>query len=262
MNQGQTAERQPRLPPAYRLVAVDQAESSNDEAKRLADEGADDGTLVWVKNQSGGRGRQGRNWESLSGNLTFSLILRPEVPLTEAAQLSFVSALGVGDGIGSVAPPLVEIQYKWPNDVLFNDRKGCGILLESKSASDGSLEWLIVGIGINVRSFPRDLDPPATSLHFEGAPPDLDAVAVLEAFSRHFLTWTNRWLEDGFAPIRAAWLRHAKGVGETIQVRLPQETLSGTFKDLDEGGALLLELPDGSLRSVTAGDVYFGQEGA
>lgn len=262
MSDQETAAREPHLPPAYRLIVLDQAESSNDEAKRLADEGAEDGTLVWVKEQTRGRGRQGRSWSDLPGNLTFSLILRPEVSLAEAAQLSFVSALGIGDGIGSVAPPLVEIRYKWPNDVLFNDRKGCGILLESRASTGSDLEWLVLGVGVNIKSFPRDLDPPATSLHFEGAPPNLDPVSVLEAFSRHFMTWTNRWLEDGFVPIRAAWLRHAKGIGETIRVRLANEDLSGTFKDLDEGGALRLELPDGKLRSITAGDVYFRDQGA
>ena len=262
MTDQDTAARQPRLPPAYRLIVLDQAESSNDEAKRLAEAGAEDGTLVWVKEQTKGRGRQGRRWSDLPGNLTFSLILRPEVSLAQAAQLSFVTALGVGDGIGSVAPPMIETRYKWPNDVLFNDRKGCGILLESKAVGGSDLEWLVLGVGINVQSFPRDLDPPATSLHFEGAPPSLDAVAVLEAFSRHFMAWTNRWLEDGFGPIREAWLRHAKGLGETIRVRLAKEELSGVFKELDEGGALRLELPQGGLRSITAGDVYFGDRGA
>ncbi len=251
-----------KLPPAYRLVVLDRAESSSDEAMRLAKSGAEDGTLVWIKEQTKGRGRRGRSWTDLPGNLTFSLVLRPETTPAEAAQLSLVAALGVGDGLGSVVPPMVEIRYKWPNDVLFNDRKGCGILLEAQLSGDRDLDWLVLGIGINVKSYPRDLDPPATSLHFEGAPPDLGPEAVLEAFSRHFLSWTNRWLEDGFAPIRTAWLRHAKGVGEPIEVRLPGETLEGVFKDLDPNGALRLELPGGETRSVTAGDVFFGGRSA
>lgn len=247
----------PRLPPAYRLVALDRAGSSNDEAKRLAEQGAEDGTLVWVLEQDKGRGRQGRPWSSPPGNLYISLVLRPDCGLQEASQLAFVAALGVGDGIGSVAPPMVEIHYKWPNDVLFNGRKGAGILLESKASPDGGLDWLVLGIGVNVKSYPEGTDFPATSLRFEGAEPELAETDVLEAVARHFQAWVNRWLEEGFAPIRQAWLRHAHGLGEVIEVRLPSETLSGKFRDLDERGALLLETAGGETRAIAAGDVYF-----
>lgn len=261
MKRGVTAETsppdQPRLPPAYRLVALERVDSTNEEAKRRALEGAEDGTLIWAREQTQARGRGGRSWSSQPGNLFLSLILRPECAANEAAQLGFVAALATADGVGSVAPPLIEVRFKWPNDVLFNDRKGVGILLESQLTPDGRVDWLVLGVGVNVRSFPRELDPPATSLHFEGAPPSLTASDLLEAFARHFLTWTNRWLEDGFAPIRRAWLGRAKGVGEAIRVRLPQETLHGVFRDLDAGGALLVETDDGKTRSIAAGDVYF-----
>lgn len=251
------ASERPRLPPAYRLVAMDRVESSNDEARKLAEQGAEDGTLVWVKEQTKGRGRQGRSFISPPGNLYLSLVLRPDCTVAEAAQLSFVAALGVGEAVGSVALPGVEVLYKWPNDVLFSGRKGAGILLESRMSPEGALDWLVLGVGVNVKSFPEGLDVEATSLQYEGAPPDLDEVDMLEAFARHFLGWVNRWLEDGFAPVRQAWLHHAKGLGETIEVRLPRETLTGVFRDLDAQGALLLELPDGNTRAIAAGDVYF-----
>lgn len=250
-------QRQPHLPPAYRLVTRDSVGSTNEEARRLAREDAEDGTLIWAREQTSGRGRAGHHWTSPRGNLYLSLVLRPECSAQEAAQLSFVAALGVGDAVGSAAPPMVEVLYKWPNDVLFNDRKGAGILLESELTSDGGLAWLVLGCGINVASHPEESASPATSLRFEGAPAELSEVDLLEAFGRHFLAWTNRWLEDGFAPIRKQWLSHAKGLGEIIDVRLPRETLSGRFADLDDSGALVLELPDGSSRRIAAGEVYF-----
>lgn len=252
----------PRLPPAYRLVALDEVDSTNEEAKRLAAAGAEDGTLVWARSQTAGRGRRGRSWDSPAGNLFLSLVLRPDCGPAEAAQLGFVAALGVGDGVGSVAPPLIEVRYKWPNDVLFNDRKGAGILLESQLLPDGGLDWLVLGVGVNVKAYPKDSDFPATSLQFEGAPPGLSEVALLEAFGRHFLSWTNRWLVDGFAPIRRAWLAHAYGLGEVITVNLPRESLRGTFRDLDQDGVLLLEQANGKLRRIAAGDVHFGGAGS
>ncbi len=256
MTAGQQEAKEPHLPPAYRLVTLDSVDSTNDEAIALAEQGAEDGTLVWAKEQRKGKGRSGRSFVSPRGNLYFSLVLRPDCSLREAAQLGFVAALGVGDGIGSVAPPMIEVRYKWPNDVLFNDRKGAGILLESRSTAEGKLDWLVLGVGINVKSYPEDTTFPATSLKFEGSPPNLSEVEVLEAFSRHFMSWVDRWLNEGFVKIRKAWLAHAFALGEELEVRLPKETLRGRFRDLDPQGALLLDLPDGTQRTIAAGDIY------
>ncbi len=243
-----------KLPPAYRLVERDTVASSNEEAKDLARQGAEDGTLVWVREQQAGKGRAGRSWDSPRGNLYLSLVLRPECPLAEASCLGFVAALAVGEAIGSVAPPM-DLLYKWPNDVLINERKVAGILLESETAGD-ALSWLVLGVGINLAHFPKDASFPATSLQFEGAPGSLTVEELLQAFCRYFQSWTSRWLEEGFAPVREAWLRHAYRKGESIEVRLPQETLTAVFKDIDEQGALVLSLPDGSERRVSFGEVF------
>jgi len=250
------AAERPRLPPAYRLVALDSVASTNEEAARLAAEGAEDGTLVWARRQTAGRGRQGRDWESPAGNLYLSLVLRPDCAVNRAAQLGFAAALAVGDAVGSVGPAMLEITYKWPNDVLLNDRKVAGILLESRTAGAEVLDWLVLGVGVNVASHPKEARYPATDLKFEGASPAIDEVDLLESFSRHFMSWTNSWLDDGFAPLRRAWLSHAHALGEEIEARLPRETLRGIFRDIDEHGALILELQDGTRRVITAGDIY------
>lgn len=253
-----SAEALPRLPPAYRLVAFDTVESTNDEAARLAAEGADDGTLVWAKEQTKGRGRMGRRFVSQRGNLFASLVLRPDCGVSQAAELSFVAALAVGDAIGSVAPPLFEVRYKWPNDVLLNDRKVAGILLESRLTPGGALDWLILGVGINIVGHPEETSYPATNLRFEGANAEVTDIAVLQAFCRHFLSWTNRWLEDGFAPVRRGWRSHAKGIGEAVAVTLGAEKVKGVFRDVDEHGSLIVETEGGGRRAITAGDVHFG----
>ena len=252
--------RDPRLPPAYRLVALDEVDSTNAEAKRRAAEGAEDGTLIWAHRQTAGYGRQGRGWASASGNLFLSLIVRPDCALAEAAQFSFITAVALGEAFGSVAPPMIEVTYKWPNDVLLNGRKAAGILLESKGDAEQRLEWLVIGLGANVNSDPTETRLPATSLHFEGCPVSVSAVDLLEAFSRHMLSWVNVWLEEGFAPVREAWLRHAQGLGGDIEVRLPNDTLTGTFTDMDASGTLLLTLPDGKTRHIAAGEIYLPDE--
>jgi BirA family biotin operon repressor/biotin-[acetyl-CoA-carboxylase] ligase len=248
-----------RLPPAYRLVALDSVDSTNEEAKRLARAGADDGTLVWAKSQTQGRGRSGRSWESPQGNLYLSLVLRPECAPAEAAQLSFVAALGAGSALGEVLPPLIPVEFKWPNDILVNRRKAAGILLETESSGRDRLDWLVLGLGINVAACPAQTAFPATSLHEEGGS-EVTVEMVLEAFARHFLAWVNRWLDDGFEPVRLAWRSQARGRGEPIRVRLPNGEIDGIFEDIDGRGALLLRRPDGSQQPITAGDVFFANQ--
>jgi BirA family transcriptional regulator, biotin operon repressor / biotin---[acetyl-CoA-carboxylase] ligase len=243
----------PRLPPVYRLVALDSVGSTNDEAKRLAREGAEEGTLVWAREQTAGRGRQGRDWVSPPGNLYLSLVLRPECPAAEAAQLAFVACLGVGGMLGAFAAPLVPMTYKWPNDVLLGGRKVAGVLLEAEGKGDG-LDFLIAGVGVNLASAPKDARFPATDLRSEAEGP-VTPEEALESFARQFLAWVSRWTNDGFAPVREAWLARAAHLGKEIEVRLPNETLAGIFAGLGANGELLLDTAAGR-RIVTAGDVH------
>ncbi len=249
------------LPPAYRLIVLDAVESTNDEAKRLARDGAEDGTLIWAREQRAGRGRGGRNWASPRGNLYLSLVLRPDCPASRAAELGFVAAVGLGTALASLVPPLCPVNYKWPNDVLLGERKVSGILIETESGlqpePDAPLEWMVLGMGVNVQSFPEETEFPATSLRYEGAG-DITVEMTLEAFSRYFLDWTSRWMEEGFGPIRAEWKERGIGIGRKLRVRLPRETLRGKFVDLDADGALLLQPEkESAIRRITAGDVFF-----
>jgi BirA family biotin operon repressor/biotin-[acetyl-CoA-carboxylase] ligase len=248
---------QPNLPSAYHLVSLDSVDSTNAEARRqaaLGEEETPDGTLIWAKEQTGGRGRRGRTWVSPPGNLYCSLVLRPDVPLQRAAEFSFLGALAIFDTLGTLGEPGHQVHLKWPNDILLNDRKVAGLLLETESTGTGVADWVILGLGLNVAIFPGDTEFPATSFRAEGW--GATEIDVLESFCRHFLKWTNIWLSDGFAPIRKNWLWRCHGKGEEIEVRLDNETLTGVFEDLDETGALVLKTEDGE-RLITAGDVFF-----
>lgn len=225
-----------------------------DEARRLAAAGAEDGTLVWARQQTAGRGRLGAGWASPPGNFYGSLILRPDCAVAEAAQLGFVTALAIGAAIGSLVPPLTAVLYKWPNDILVNGGKAAGILLESRSSPAGTLDCLIIGTGVNLLSHPDAARYRATNLAREGSGPVAPA-RFLEAYARYMLRWVNAWLTDGFPAIRRAWLRHAAGLGETIQVRRPDGTLSGRFVDLAGDGALLLDTGEAAPRRIHAGEI-------
>jgi BirA family biotin operon repressor/biotin-[acetyl-CoA-carboxylase] ligase len=242
-----------RLPEGYRLVAFDTIGSTNEEARREAAT-APAKTVYWARRQTAGRGRRGRSWTSEEGNLFFSLLLKPDCPLAEAAQLSFVSALAMSD---ILAARLIgrEVSLKWPNDVLVDGAKISGLLLEA-SSSGPTIDAIILGVGLNLVSHPPDTPYPATDMRSAG----LDGVgpeAALEWFLEAFELRYRSWRSAGFSGIRANWLERAHRRGRGIEVRMDSETLSGRFLDLDETGALVVETADGATRTVTAGDVHF-----
>ena len=246
----------PRLPAFYRLVFHEQIDSTNEEAKRLAGAGAAAGTLIWAAEQLAGRGRRGRGWASPPGNLYASLLLRPACPPARACQLNFVAAVALAEAVSALLPAGAEVALKWPNDVLIRGAKVSGILLEAAAALDRSIDWLVIGAGVNVANHPADTPYPATNLRREGAPA-ATAATVLRAFAEYFVVWYETWRAHGFSPVRARWLASARGLGDPIEVRLERETLRGRFGDLDESGALMLDMRDGARRQITTGDLFF-----
>ena len=238
------------LPAGYRLVAIDRVDSTNEEAKRLAARGGADGTVVWAREQTAGRGRRGRTWVSPPGNLYCSVLLRPACSVATAAQIGFVAGMALSEVV-SEALPDARVCCKWPNDILVNGRKIAGILIETSAAGGGPLDWLILGMGVNVADHPPATD--ATSLDAEGG--NLTVEELLTLLTVRFAAWRNTWSRQGFGPVRAAWLDRAGGLGAPIAVRLERETLNGTFADLDADGALVLEAA-GERRRITAGDVF------
>jgi len=244
----------PAPPPRFGgLLVYDRVGSTNDIARELARAGKPDRTLLWAREQTAGRGRRGRVWHSPPGNLYLSLILRPDVPAVRAAQLGFVTALALGDALIDVAGRALDPRCKWPNDVLVAGRKIAGILLESETSVTGQVDFVVIGVGVNIVTMPEDVEYPATSLAAEGVS-GVTAAALVAAFARRLDRWERRWRRAGFAPVRNAWLDRAAGLGEDIRVRLERSTLVGRFLDLDEDGALVLDGPDGA-RRIAAGEV-------
>jgi BirA family biotin operon repressor/biotin-[acetyl-CoA-carboxylase] ligase len=232
----------PVLPDGWRLVALDSVVSTNDEAARLADAGAPEGTVVWAREQTGGRGRRGRVWASPVGNLYTSTILRPDCPAARAAELGFVSALAVAD----IVPVGRAVRLKWPNDVLVDGGKVAGILLESAISQTGAVQHVVAGIGINIGFAPQ-----APDMRYPGAALGGSVEAALEAFTAALVARLSRWRRDGFEQVRTAWLAKAGPIGAEVDVRLGEELVRGRFKGLDGEGALLLETSSGPRRIVS-----------
>lgn len=247
----------PRLSSFYSLVTHERIDSTNEEAKRLAAIGAPAGTLVWAGEQLTGRGRRGRGWTSPPGNLYMSLLLRPGCAPSIACQLNFVTAVALAAAVSGLLPPGAPVALKWPNDVLVNGAKVSGILLEAAAAADRLIDWLVIGVGVNIASHPADTPYPATGLQREGL--RSTPAMVLEAFAERFESWHETWRSAGFLPVRDRWLAAARGLGEPIEIRLERETLHGRFSDLDETGALMLDMGNRGRRQVTTGDLFFPQ---
>lgn len=235
----------PVLPDGWTLVALDSVGSTNDEAARLADGGAPEGTVVWAREQQGGRGRRGRSWASPPGNLYSSTILRPNCPAPRAAELGFVAALAVGD----LVPPLRAIRLKWPNDVLVDGGKIAGILLESAIAQDGRVEHVVAGIGVNVAFAPQ-----LAEMRYPGAALGGTVEVALEGLTRALAVRLAQWRRDGFGVIRTAWLAQAGPLGAEVDVRLGEGLVRGRFAGLDHEGALLLDTADGP-RKIVSGEL-------
>jgi BirA family transcriptional regulator, biotin operon repressor / biotin---[acetyl-CoA-carboxylase] ligase len=223
--------------------------STNDEAMRLANEGAAHGTVVHADQQSSGRGRRSRRWSSPPGNLYLSVILRLNLPPARMVEIGFVAALAVADAVDALLPRQMHATLKWPNDVLVNNGKIAGILLEQTG------DALIVGIGLNVLQAPDGISYNAATIVACGGLATVDGTRakLLAALG----DWLTIWQQDGFAPIRTAWLARAHPVGKVLSVQLADRLVSGEFAGIDIDGALLLGTSEGPAR-VVAGDVQAG----
>lgn len=243
------------LPDFFFPIMLEGVDSTSEEAGRRAREGAPEGTLVWAEEQSAGRGRRGRVWISPVGNLYCSLVVRPTCPAAEAVQLGFVAGLALAEAAEAVLPEARAVTCKWPNDVLVGGRKVAGVLLDASFGGDGRCEWVVIGMGINVRWHPgmAEAQFPATSLAAEGAA-DLDPPRLLETLAPLVRDGLGRWREQGFAAVRQEWHQRAFGLHQVMNVRLHDRVLSGTFAGLDAAGAMILTSADGP-HVVTAGDV-------
>lgn len=248
--------------PDWRAAHVATTGSTNADLAALVREGSAGEGRLWLTagEQTQGRGRRGRPWSSPPGNLFGSLSLVDPAPVDRIGFLPLLAALAVRDAVaaelGEGAPA---IELKWPNDVLIDGAKCCGILLESLSAPDGA-NAVIIGCGINVTSHP--LDTPYPAAHLNEYRPDATSRSLFHHLAGAFANVLNDWNHGrNTAAIRERWLGHARGRGQSLTVTLDNATHQGIFEDIDADGYLILRLPDGTSTKFAAGDVFFKQQG-
>lgn len=242
------------------ILILDSVDSTNAEARRRAEAGETGPLWIVARTQSAGRGRRGREWVSERGNLFATMLTTTRKAPAEAAQVTFIAALAVADTLDAFAPsPLVTI--KWPNDVMIDGEKASGILVESGAHETGGL-WLAVGIGVNLAHTPSGTERPATAMggHLRGdvaAPPSVETAA--EVLADAFAVWQGRWESLGFEPVLDAWRARCRGLDGPCTARLGHETVTGVADGVEADGALRMRLTDGSVRLISAGDVFFGE---
>ncbi|HCK33433.1 MAG: biotin--[acetyl-CoA-carboxylase] ligase [Micavibrio sp.] len=228
------------------LTVFDELESTNTYLlQKQEEEGLSSGEAVQALRQSAGRGRYDRKWEDTGGNMALSIYLEPDIAVQHLSQIAFVTAIAVVKTILAQGVPQESIRLKWPNDVLLEGKKCCGILIER--AGD---KGLVVGTGINVAAAPADK---ACILHYVSA----NLEDVVSAYLTSFKALYVAWQEFGFEHIVEQWMAYAWKLEEEIEVKLRHQQFKGVFKRLDKDGALIVKRSDTQeIQRITAGEIF------
>lgn len=244
-------------PHGYGHLPLGEVGSTLDEATRRLGDFAGP-TWITATRQTAARGRRGRPWANPEGNFAATLVLPGIAPET-AALRSFVTALALHEACAALTGRTEAFALKWPNDVLLNGGKLAGILLESLH-QQGRFAGVAIGIGVNLAEAPDPAGLEAGALRPVSLAGETGSSVTpgdfLESLAPAYAHWEGRFAELGFAPIRTAWLARAARLGETITARLPAEEITGRFRDVDDGGHLVLTTPDGP-RRIAAADIFF-----
>jgi len=240
-----------------RIIVKEETGSTNEDARLLGRKGADDGTVVLAESQTEGRGRRGRRWASPArANLYMSVILRPDLPPSDAALFTLLAAVELCRTIREAYS--LDPRIKWPNDLLLGGKKAAGILAEMEAEME-RIRFIVLGIGVNLNMtremFPAELLYPATSVSLE-----LGRKVNRPAFARRLLKSLDRGYEhllrEGSGPLRDDWMRYSVQPSSRVEVNTPRgKTLKGRFLGIDETGAMILETAGKKRLTIHVGDV-------
>ena len=237
------------------IVYYEETDSTNNRAKDAGEKGIGHGTLFVADRQSAGKGRRGRRWVSPSGtSIYMSLLLRPEIAPNSAPMLTLVMGLSVAEGIRKVTG--MDAGIKWPNDIVINKKKICGILTEMAAEME-YISYVVIGVGINVnqREFPSEIRNMATSLCVEDGHTYQRSeivAAVLEQFEKNYKTFTE---SKDLSGIQDAYNAILVNRGQEVKVLEPGNEYEAFAEGINKTGELIVALPDGSKKEIFSGEV-------
>jgi len=239
-----------------------QLDSTNLKAHELAEYGEFGPLWISADKQTSGRGRRGREWVSQTGNLYATLLISLPVKPIIALQTSFITALAVYEAVNEVLSKSSQtsasnLTLKWPNDVLLEDEKLAGILIETVKSQSSDKTCLAIGCGVNIGSAPRDTSYGATCVN-DHAESQITAQTLLTQIDESMNHWLDVWrYGENFSSIINAWQNRAHSIGKQVSIINASNVITGTFKGLAPDGALILSLPTGKEQHFHAGDVSF-----
>jgi BirA family transcriptional regulator, biotin operon repressor / biotin---[acetyl-CoA-carboxylase] ligase len=233
-------------------IELDECDSTNDDAARLARAGARHGTVVMARAQRAGRGRDGRSWASpRDAGLYLSAVIRPLLALVDVPPMTLAIGVGLCDAARAVGAPAM---VKWPNDALVGGKKLAGVLVEAHSQGQ-RLDAVIVGIGVNLTpaALPPELADTAISLEQAAGAP-VDRAGFVDQLLAHVERWIDRYIASGLPAIAPAW-RDRMAAGITARARVDGIDVCGEVIGLDSDGAVMLRGAGGRVHRVRSGDV-------
>jgi BirA family biotin operon repressor/biotin-[acetyl-CoA-carboxylase] ligase len=236
-------------PGGWRLAIHDELASTQDIVLAAAQQGEPDGLAVLARRQSAARGTQGRPWTSPIGNLSLSMLLRPEGPARELPQYGLLAGVALADAAAAVLPEGADLRLKWPNDLLLGGAKCAGILSQGSIGAEGGIEWVVFGIGVNLAVAPAMPDQPTASFAATGITPPEPV-----EFAHRLLEALSHWRAQGLPAVREAWMARGPALDAPMRLRQGDALRQGRFAGLDADGRLLFATRDG-VAPVSAGEV-------
>ena len=231
-----------------------EVDSTNEVAKKLAREGAPEGTIIIAESQSRGKGRRGKKWISPLGGAWLSIILRPNTLPINAPQLTFIAGVAAAQTIKDEYG--LDAGIKWPNDVLIDNKKVCGVLTEISTEID-TIDYIVTGIGIDanidVNLLPPELRDTTTSIKSE-LDHDISRMILVQKFLGNFETMYDEFNKGNFQEILRKWRQLSKTIGRQVEIRKGTEFIRGEAVGVNSKGALILELEDGTLQKIISGE--------
>lgn len=236
------------------IISYKKVDSTNDVAYELAEKGLKEGAVIIAEEQGKGKGRHGRTWQSPpKGGIYLSVILRPDITPHEIPRITLLAAVAVAKALRQATG--LAAMIKWPNDILINHHKVCGILTEMKAEQDG-VDFVVIGIGINVNTRRNELPKGATSLSEEmHGGEDVSRIEIVKKLIERLESDYFLLKKEGFKPIMDEWKHLTDMIGSRVRIVMHNRTFEGLVHDVDPDGSLIVRKDGGTLERVFSGDV-------